>query len=858
MPPLVFASSVKYAIGSQGSAVDGDFDPSTFALAINGFLNRGSTTGDYGTYPYDMRSPYIDEFVVDSKGNIYTIVSARVLGGCGQYDIIVSRFYNNGNHAWSKVIGTSMYEVPGAIALDASDNVYVAFGAGAVESSNQLISSDAAVLIKMSHTGSILWTSEFSETTFIFPDTLRVTASGVYIGCRVASMMYINIVKCSLADGSLLWNKAVYKTTNPVNSGVACVATDTLDNVYHVGSATSPSSSSPLYMSKHTSLGVLEWTVQTATYYYPTGLCTASDGSLCTCGWNATAGLISKWSSSGSLQWTSSLKPASGSISIRTTSIATDSAGNVYVAGTRFSSASRNPPTAYVAKFSASGVLDWQKELSGITTGTSGLQIGADNMVYWSVAVNIGTNGTFAAITDGGKYTTPYLLKLASNGSTTGSFAGLSLVDATLTTPAASYTASSQTFSQRSDTLTYSSKPITVQDLEFNGGTVGVQYATTGTSRIQKYCHVGADGNTYLGSSVYGSTGFYIQKFSPAGALLLTISYPAAYVLLGMLADASGNLYVTAATSTVFSISGYNSSGTKLFEKNRTLSSTSLAGDTKMSISGTTLKTAQTAYVSAYKGTYLTDINLSTNAVSAAHIYPSSFTMANSSAPVGIFLDSTNVSHMFMQFGTKLLWRTADTNYATIDVKSFDNFTNASAAFINDTFYITGVLSDAGNKYQTIVACASDRSVIWRKSFPIDTEVAYTWSGSVCKDADGNLWWSLLSGLIKINGVGDITYYPIPMLATTSLSVADNFLVISSTSNFLTKLDLGTIHLLEDVPSFTDVATTLTISNVTPGTTTNTIGSWTTGNTGSSLSAIASLLTTTVLNAGISTTKSVL
>lgn len=130
MPPLISVTSSKYLLLAEHAAPnDGAFVDSTFMLSFTGMYNTASLQQELYSYAWNVRSPSFDEFVVDSRGNIYAIVSARVLGGFGQYDLLLTKIRNDGVVSWCKTIGTALTELPGAIAIDQSDNVYIAYGA---------------------------------------------------------------------------------------------------------------------------------------------------------------------------------------------------------------------------------------------------------------------------------------------------------------------------------------------------------------------------------------------------------------------------------------------------------------------------------------------------------------------------------------------------------------------------------------------------------------------------------------------------------------------------------------------------------------------------------------------------------
>lgn len=120
------------------------------------------------------------------------------------------------------------------------------------------------------------------------------------------------------------------------------------------------------------------------------GVTVAADGSIYFASSVVVGGLqkaaIFKFDSAGTLQWQTSIGNATAQGS-RATDVATDAAGNVYITGPVTIGALQQ---TFVAKFNSSGVLQWQRELRGATTGAFAYSTFSTALQYNGLAVSTG------------------------------------------------------------------------------------------------------------------------------------------------------------------------------------------------------------------------------------------------------------------------------------------------------------------------------------------------------------------------------------------------------------------------------------------------------------------------------------
>lgn len=233
------------------------------------------------------------------------------------------------------------------------------------------------------------------------------------IGYSSVSLYYASLNKYS-PMGNLIWQVALSDTVSQ-NDIIYGIAIDSSNNIYICGAGTSPLSSyqTPFFAKFNTS-GSLQWTksyrgsttttaayaydiaVDSSGYFYVVGnsLQTSSKSTI----------TLSKWDSSGTLQWSNCLFDTVGSSYLDTgEGISIDSSGNIYIVGYAYSSTTSI--IGILAKYNSSGVLQWQVQLSDAyaTTQTIHYGVKADSSgnVY---VVGKGRNSSAASTLSLSKY----------------------------------------------------------------------------------------------------------------------------------------------------------------------------------------------------------------------------------------------------------------------------------------------------------------------------------------------------------------------------------------------------------------------------------------------------------------------
>jgi len=184
--------------------------------------------------------------------------------------------------------------------------------------------------------------------------------------------------------------------TNDYANGVA---TDSSGNVYVTGGTkggldgNTSAGDTDLFVIKYNSSGTKQWTKQLGSSGRDSanGIAIDSSGNVYVTGvtfggldWNTSAGandlFLVKYNSSGTKQWTEQLGSASSDFA---NGVATDSSGNVYVAGATYGGLdgnSKKNSDLFVVKYNSSGTKQWTKQLGtssrdyayGVATDSSG------------------------------------------------------------------------------------------------------------------------------------------------------------------------------------------------------------------------------------------------------------------------------------------------------------------------------------------------------------------------------------------------------------------------------------------------------------------------------------------------------
>ena len=381
----------------------------------------------------------------------------------------------------------------------------------------------------------------------------------------------LTVISCSKKDDSSSSSSAAGTYQLATNDYANGVATDSSGNVYVTGGTkggldgNTSAGNTDLFVVKYNSSGTKQWTKQLGSSGLDSanGITIDSSGNVYVTGvtfggldWNTSAGandlFVVKYNSNGTKEWTKQLGSASSDYA---NGLATDSSGNVYVAGVTYGgldgNSNQDTSDLFVVKYNSSGTKQWTKqygtgeydEARGVATDSSG-----------NVYVVGGTKGNLNGISNSGR-TDAFVIKFNS-----------------------------------SDTKQWTKKLGTWQNDLANG----VATDSSGNFYVTGFTYQDMDGNTSAGNA-----DLFVAKYNSSGTKQWTKQLGTSKNdrARGVVTDSSGNVYVTGDTyggldgntnagyNDLFVVK-YNSSGTKQWTKQLGTSSTDLANGIATDSSG--------------------------------------------------------------------------------------------------------------------------------------------------------------------------------------------------------------------------------------------------------------------------------
>ena len=421
----------------------------------------------------------------------------------------------------------------------------------------------------------------------------------------------LTIISCSKKDDSSSSSSSdglpgTYQlATNDYANGVA---TDSSGNVYVTGGTkggldgNTSAGNTDLFVVKYNSSGTKQWTKQLGSSGRDSanGITIDSSGNVYVTGvtfggldWNTSAGandlFVVKYNSSGTKEWTEQLGSASSDYA---NGVATDSSGNVYVAGVTYGGLdgnSKGNSDLFVVKYNSSGTKEWTKqygtdrydEARGVATDSSG-----------NVYVVGGTKGNLNGISNSGR-TDAFVIKFNSSGTKQwtkklGTWQN-DLANGVATDSSGNFYVTGFTYQHLDGNTSAGKADLFV--VKYNSSGTKQWTKQLGTSKHDRARGVATDssGNVYVTGDTYGgldgntNAGYndlFVVKYNSSGTKQWTKQMGTSSTDLanGIATDSSGNIYVTGGTyggldgntnagnSDLFVVK-YNSSGTKQWTK---------------------------------------------------------------------------------------------------------------------------------------------------------------------------------------------------------------------------------------------------------------------------------------------------
>jgi hypothetical protein len=208
------------------------------------------------TTPKELRGQNI---TVDASGNVYVVGLAYSTGG-NTNEGFVAKINSSGTMQWIKRIYSSTYATNTgapiyALDVDSSGNVYVAsrYPYGSNPGQNSLS------IIKLSSTGSISWQKNIATSAGGDIYAIKCSSDGTNI--YAAGSYFVSgrdeeaaLFKIAMSNGTVVWTRILNSTGYETHDAIQ-IAEDSSGNIYLKGRTQTPS----LLITKYNSSGTLQW-----------------------------------------------------------------------------------------------------------------------------------------------------------------------------------------------------------------------------------------------------------------------------------------------------------------------------------------------------------------------------------------------------------------------------------------------------------------------------------------------------------------------------------------------------------------------------------------------------------------------
>lgn len=489
----------------------------------------------------------------DSANNLY-VTGYTSSYGAGGNDAVLIKFNTVGNILWQKTLGGSSDEKAYGITIDSANNIIIigtTNGAGAT--AGYTPGFYMLFVAKFDTNGNLVWQKTGTMSANINYNFYGVTtdsSNNIYV---VGDGNDRGLLTKLDSNGAVLWQR------DPGLAGIGLrdVAIDSSGNNYSVGFfgtyQSQGAGANELYLLKYDTNNNLVWerTLGSASNEYGYGIVIDNYNNIYVTGYTYSVDadsdlLIAKYDTNGTIQWQKALGGVGNTSGY---GITKDSSGNVYVIGTTLSGGVFNREIM-LTKYTSAGYLAWQRSFGEFSD--ENLLIGSQ-----SIAVDNFGNLSFCFYNSYGTY----VVRVPTDGSTTGNFLNFSYGALTLTPNIVSLTSGTQGANHYQTGLTMASSSFSIGIPTFS-----LTYTKLSSTNINRYfiSTFTGSGQDYGQNVALDSFGFiYVVGYTSSQGSgswdLLLIKYDNTGVILwqrtlgdgnsnyglGIRIDPSDNVYVT-------------------------------------------------------------------------------------------------------------------------------------------------------------------------------------------------------------------------------------------------------------------------------------------------------------------------
>ena len=404
--------------GLDGNTLTGSFDFFLTKYDSSGAKQWTQQMGNYGG-----GNTFGNAVATDNSGNIFIVGTSSDLDGnvhTGSYDVVVTKYDSSGAKQWTRELGapytyTFGYTYGNAVATDNSGNIFIGGDTNGDFDGNTLTGLRDFFVAKFDSSGTKQWSKQLGVASV---DTLGYglvadsagnilitgyTAGGLD-GNTLTGIQDLFLSKYD-SSGTKVFTQLLGSNTKKGTVNINGTSADSSGNVF-VGGYTAGALDgntamgvNDFFVTKYDLSGAKQWTRQLGVATKNTyGNAVAADpsGTVFIAGYtdggldgNTLTGtqdfFVTKYNSSGTKHWTNQLGVASRTV--QGTTVATDSSGNVFVAGYTTGGLDGNALMGsgdfFVTKYDSSGAKQWTRQLGisggvrltqgyGVATDTSG------------------------------------------------------------------------------------------------------------------------------------------------------------------------------------------------------------------------------------------------------------------------------------------------------------------------------------------------------------------------------------------------------------------------------------------------------------------------------------------------------